>query len=101
MFPKLLLIILAATLTAAALLVIRQQRLDLAHEASDLHRRIGELEPSRWNLEVQIADRCHPRELRLVLEQDDERWIPIPSEPPRSDIRLVFKHAPEVDRFGG
>ncbi len=84
MFPKLMLVILAAMLTASALLVIRQQRLDLAHEASHLHRRISELEPTRWDLEVEIADRCHPRELRLVLEQVDEQ---LDSDPQRTTAR--------------
>ncbi|MHC5004142.1 MAG: hypothetical protein ACYTJ0_13585 [Planctomycetota bacterium] len=82
MFGKLLLVILTALLTAAALLVTRQQRLETAHRASVIHRRLAEQERSLWELQSRIAAACRPESIRSAMERLDQAWEPIPAEPP-------------------
>jgi len=86
MFGKLLLVILAAAFTAAALLVLRQERIDTAHEMSVVHRHMLEHERALWELQCEIARRCRPEEVRRMMDELEEQWTAIPD--PDSAQRL-------------
>lgn len=109
MFPKLLLIILAAGAIAAALLVNRQHRIDTAHEITGLHQRLTGQEQTLWKLETEIAHRLRPEEIRRELERMGGEWVALPAPPtkPRSDERSDERLAEQVrsgaedDELGG
>jgi hypothetical protein len=79
MFAKLLLIITAVGATACALLVIRQQRIDTFHEMSQIHQRLLGHERTLWQLRTEIAQRCRPTQVRLVMNRMNVNWVPIPA----------------------
>jgi hypothetical protein len=79
MFLKLLLIILVAGATANALLVIRQQRIDTFHEISVIHQRLLGHERTLWEMREEIAQRCRPSQVRLVMNRLGGSWDPIPT----------------------
>ena len=112
MFGKLLLIIVASGLTAAALLVTRQQRIDTAHELSVTHQRMLQLQRSLWKLQSQIAWRCRPEEVKRMMDGLPEQWTAIPDpqsleeQPPRITLpgarETVYAGYPgEEPRLGG
>jgi hypothetical protein len=91
LFAKLLVIILVIGGTACALLVVRQQRLDLAHEISRTHWRMLTQRQTLWALEAEIARRCRPEHIRSSAEALEIEWAPlvipdtwqqVPVEPP-------------------
>ena len=86
MFGKLLLVILAAAFTAATLLVLRQERIDTAHEMSVVHRNMLEHERALWELQCEIARLCRPEEVRRMMDELQEQWTAIPD--PDSAERL-------------
>ena len=97
MFAKLLFIIVAVGATSCALLVIRQQRIDTFHEMSLIHQRLLGHERTLWELRSDIAERCRPSQVRLVMNQMGGTWVPIPAgpvrqgEPGRPQVRLAIQ----------
>lgn len=91
MFAKLLTIILAFGIVACVLLVNRQQRIETAHEMSEIHQRLAEHDRTVWQLRAEIARRCSPRELHQATGQLAERFVPFTEQ----DIL----HAPDERRF--
>lgn len=81
MFAKLLVIIMFVGATACALLVIRQQRIDTFHEISVVHQHLLTHERTLWELRGEIAERCRPSQVRLVMNQLGGQWAPIPARP--------------------
>ncbi|MHC4989741.1 MAG: hypothetical protein ACYTGC_02075 [Planctomycetota bacterium] len=100
MFAKLVLVILTAMLTADILLVVRQQRLDLSHEAATVHRRFQQQEAALRALQEQIAEACRPEAVRLALDGFDVEWVPIPADPAAATPEQLLSDgacgAPEV-----
>jgi hypothetical protein len=84
MFPKLLLAILALIVTAAAHLGLRQRRLELAHEAAAIHRRISDHERACWAIQARIAERCGVERVREAMTASADVWLPYQraAEPP-------------------
>ncbi len=82
MFLKLLLIILTIGGTASSLLVMRQQKVETIHDISGAYHRLRENERTLWMLQVEVARRNHPEELRRRLINLDLDWQPIPAAPP-------------------
>ncbi len=93
MFAKLLIIIVVAGCTAAALLVNRQSRIDTAHEIAGLHARIVDHEQKLWRLRQEIASRSRPEDIRRALQSFDRHWVSLPNRSrlraPRPEIRLA------------
>ena len=81
MFLKLLTTILGLGLIAAALLVIRQQRIDIAHDMALTHQRIIEQEARLWRLRAEVVRRCRPEDVRAALERSGLTWQTIPLQP--------------------
>jgi hypothetical protein len=100
---KLLIILLVVGATASALLVNRQKRIETFHEMSQIHRRLHNHECTLWKLRVQIAARCRPSQVRLLVDRLGGEWIPIPApgnpvmQPP-NDVRLASNAKPEAKR---
>lgn len=86
MFYKLLAITLGFGLTAAMLLVIRQQRIDIAHEMARTHQRLIEYQTQLWRLRADVVRRCRPEDVREAVEQSEHTWqqMPLPPAPPQS-----------------
>jgi hypothetical protein len=80
MFPKLLAVVLAAALTAAALLVARHQRIETAHRMAAVRQRMIERRAALWALERAIAERCDPAVIRDLVE-GDPAWSTIARPP--------------------
>jgi hypothetical protein len=79
MFGKLLLVILTAGATGVALLVLRQHRIDAAHEMSIIHQRVIAHERALWRLRTEVAERCRPAEIRRLIVDREESWHAVPS----------------------
>ncbi len=77
MFPKLLLVILVMAATACALLVNRQQRIDVAHRAAELHQEILRQQQHFWALRRDIAIESRPDRIRAAVVELGGRWTPI------------------------
>ncbi|MHC5028648.1 MAG: hypothetical protein ACYTGR_18015 [Planctomycetota bacterium] len=94
MFCKLLLVIASIGLTGTSLLVARQQRLDLAHDAERCHKRM--------QLQTEIARRCPPdavREAANRLAADSGiEWVPIPLPSEPTIIPIPTDHLLLVER---
>lgn len=79
MFPKLLLVIAVMGVTAGALLVNRQKRIQAAHETALLHQDLVRQRQDSWELRRRIAALCAPDGVRQALP-DPEAWSPIAAE---------------------
>jgi len=86
MFSKLLVIILAVGVIATALLIIRQQRINTAHETSLTHQQILEHERVLWRLRSEIARRSRPEEIQRMIETLPNGWESIPDPTAREDV---------------
>ncbi|CAN5749271.1 hypothetical protein BH11PLA1_BH11PLA1_07660 [soil metagenome] len=60
MLPKVLFLILGLGATAAALLTMRQQRLDIVHQMAVIHARILENDKAVFDVRTQIARALEP-----------------------------------------
>ena len=89
-----LIILLVVGATASALLVNRQKRIETFHEMSQVHRRLHNHEFTLWKLRMQIAGRCRPTQVRLLVDRMGGEWQPIPAPgtpwtPPKKDVQLA------------
>ncbi len=89
-FTKLLILIVLATGIGAALLGLRQQQLEIAHEATFLHRQINHARHSLWAWQSRIAEQLEPQHLRGVLDR-----MPLELEPVTAD---ATDHAEPIAR---
>ena len=81
MFAKLFIIILAIGAAACALLVVRQQRIELAHDVAMRHNRLLQHERALWDLRTEIAGRVKPGDVRMLVDQLGGDWQQIPASP--------------------
>lgn len=65
-FGKLSILILAVGVTACALLVLRQQRLDAVHELAVAQARIAERDRDLYEIRTRIATRVMPNQVELL-----------------------------------
>lgn len=107
MFGKLVFIILTLGATACALLVIRQQRIELAHEMSEVHQRMIEHEQTEWRFRSELAALTRPEHIREAMDRTEIAWKSMELRPWRdwrTEIRLAGEPLtaddPEPD-FGG
>ena len=77
MFAKLLLIIIVMGATACALLVNRQQRIDTAHQAAQLHQEILRQRQQCWAIRRDLAFESQPERVRAALAEIGGQWSPI------------------------
>jgi cell division protein FtsL len=64
MFTKLLTALVLMVVIGSAVFSLRQQRLELMHEITGLHRQMNRDRQRTWDMQVRIADRTRPGALR-------------------------------------
>lgn len=67
MFAKLLTALVLAVLVGAAIFNLRQQRLELMHEITVLHRQMNQDRQATWDTQVRIASQTNPQALQDAL----------------------------------
>ena len=95
MFAKLLAIIATVAVTAAALLVLRHQRLESAHELATIDRDMTRHQYDLWELRAELSERTAPQALQVLLETLPHDWQSIPSQAP--DARPTSPPLPAPD----
>lgn len=87
MFAKLLILILAGSLTAASLLTIRQQRIQAGHDMIQAFDRARAQEEQLWRMRTAIAAHLLPSEIERMAS-DLGPLVPIPYDwcPPLADL---------------
>lgn len=70
MYAKLFIAVLAITVLGAALLGLRQQRLQTMHEMAELHADMDRARRDTWNLQVEIGEKIEPDRLREAIERN-------------------------------
>ncbi len=97
MRAKLILLVLATGLTAAALLVVRQERLQAVYEMTRALDRAAENDRRLWTLRIEIARRITPNQVRRMAESlGPLRPIPLELRLPGAGMA-----APSTGREGG
>ncbi len=102
MFTKLIAIVLALGATACMLLVVRQQRLETAHEMSAIHQRLMECDHSLLTLRIEIATACRPDQLRSAMSEISGGWMAVETgrpaaAPARTALAGSTRPAPNAD----
>lgn len=67
MFTKLLTALVMVVVIGACIFNLRQQRLELMHEVTGLHRQMNRDRQATWDTQVRIAERTQPEVLRESL----------------------------------
>ena len=67
MFAKLLTALVLAVLVGVAIFNLRQQRLELMHEITVLHRQMNRDRQTTWDSQVRIASQTSPQALHEAL----------------------------------
>lgn len=93
MFAKLVVIIVALGAIACALLVQRQQRIDMAAEMSRTHMRIQQHERAIWRLRTDIAFATRPERIRQAIAKLDVEWESIPGRLDQRRWQDEFRYA--------
>ena len=74
---KLLLCLLVGMATAVCLLQLRQQRLELNHQANTLHDQIEATQAKLWNEQLQIAVYTAPNAIEKTVGDHDLNLVPV------------------------
>ncbi len=67
MFAKLLTALVLLVVIGSAVFSLRQQRLELMHQITDLHRQMNRDRQATWGLQVRIAESTQPDALHDAL----------------------------------
>ncbi len=79
MLAKLIVVVVLAAGTSAALLSVRQQRLEAVHEMAAAVERAAEIDRKLWTVRLEIARLSSPARVeRLVAMSELGPWVPIP-----------------------
>lgn len=68
---KVLICIVCVGLLAAAMLQLRQQKLELSHQLNTLHAQIEQVQIKLWNQQLQIAISTAPNTIQRTIKQYD------------------------------
>src|SRR5882757_8722571 len=74
---KLLLCLFATMATAACLMQLRQQRLELSHQTSQLHNAIEARQARLWNQQLQIAKVTAPPAVKSAISKQELQLSPL------------------------
>ena len=78
---KLLFCLLSSLLLAVLVLHLRQQKLELAHQANQLHNDIEALQARLWNQQMRIAIPTAPNAIAKTVDGHDLKMVPRSSAP--------------------
>lgn len=84
MFAKLTVLLLAVTATAAGLLWLRQDKMELANQIAMSHKQIDQTRQAIWERQVQVSRRVQPESLNQAVARASlsmEPIIPMPASP--------------------
>jgi cell division protein FtsL len=73
---KILLCLVACLLLSVLILHLRQQKLELAHDANQLHNQIEALQAKLWNQQMQIAIPIAPNAIANTVNTHDLKMVP-------------------------
>jgi cell division protein FtsL len=73
---KLLLCLFSTLLLAVLILHLRQQKLELAHQANQLHNQIAALQAKLWNQQMEIAIPTAPNAIARTVGTHDLQMVP-------------------------
>ena len=73
---KILLCLTSSVVLAVMILHLRQQKLELAHDANQLHNRIESLQAKLWNQQMQIAIPVAPNAIANTVNTHDLKMVP-------------------------
>jgi cell division protein FtsL len=93
MFSKLTVVIVLAAGIGAALLHLRQQRLELAHEIAGYHQQINVDRQATWDLQVRIHENLSPRHLREAIDRRQLNLVPMVPTDPNTTVLAEADHA--------
>ena len=82
MYAKLVFLIVVASVVGLLLLAMRQQRLELMHEVTDLYRQTHTTRQQMWALQSRAAVRLKPARLMATLERSPLHLEATTQEPP-------------------
>lgn len=78
MFAKLVTLTLLFVCLAGSMLVLRQQRLQLANESARLHGEVVELREDIWDAQTRAAGELRPRQIETRLQEAQGAVEPTP-----------------------
>ena len=82
MFRKLVVLTLALVMVGTSLLLLRQHRLELAHEAAVIHRDIHQTRQAIWDVQAEASGELTPRALARRIDAADLALEPrVPDSP--------------------
>src|SRR5271154_1607537 len=81
---KLLLCLTASMVLAVMVLQLRQQRLELDHQANQLHDQIEAQQAKLWNQQLQIAVMTAPNAIAQTVHTRDLKMVPRSTLPART-----------------
>ena len=73
---KIILCMSFAIILAVLTLHLRQQKLEIAHQANDLHNQIESLQARLWNQQVRIAIPTAPNAISQTLRSQELQMVP-------------------------
>ena len=97
MLAKMITVVVFAAAVGAVLLGLRQQRLQLMHEMARTHAQMNRSRQDTWNLQVEIAEKTQPTELREAIDRLNLELEPITPTDPQAGW---FGAVAEADRGG-
>ncbi len=74
---KLLLCLTSCMLVAICLVQLRQQRLELSHQTSELHNQIEQRQGRLWNQQLQIAELTTPPAVQSAIGKQELKLTPL------------------------
>ncbi|MGH7215109.1 MAG: hypothetical protein ACREIT_10135 [Tepidisphaeraceae bacterium] len=94
---KPLICLLAAFAVAVALLQLRQQRLNLAYQNNQLHKKIESSQSKLWNQQLQIAVFTAPNAIARTVGEHDLHMRPRAPLPARGTNWLDARNNPDAE----
>ena len=94
---KLLLCLLAALLLSVLILQLRQQKLELAHQANQLHNQIEAQQAKLWNQQLQIAVFTAPNAIAHTVDAHDLKMVPRAPLPASTASWIDVKNSPDAE----
>ncbi len=94
---KLLLAIFTSVLLAVLILHLRQQKLELNHQANQLHNQIEAQQARLWNQQLQIAVFTAPNAIAKTVDNHDLRMVPRSPLPASTANWTENTHNPDAE----
>ena len=94
---KLLLCLIFTLLLAAAMLQLRQQRLELNFQTNRLHGQIRQSQAKLWSQQLQIAIYTAPNAIAKTVGDQELNMVPVTPLPARSANWIDVRNNPDAE----